>query len=124
MDMTDYLANKIADHVAGTASFTMPTQVYLALFVTATGKDGSGTEMSGTGYARQAVDFDAAVGGVAVSDDAVAPTSTGQTATHWAYMDALTSGNMLLTGELSSPVTVPDGDPITIEPGDLRIEFA
>jgi hypothetical protein len=62
--LSDYAENKLLDHVLGTASFTMPTQCYLALYTTATDDAAGGTEVTNANaYVRQAVDFDAASGG-------------------------------------------------------------
>jgi hypothetical protein len=62
-EFTDYLENKIIDHMLRNQAYTPPSTVYVALFTTATGDDGSGTEVSGGSYARQAVTLGAASGG-------------------------------------------------------------
>ena len=57
MPMSNYLRNKVLDHVNGKAAYTMPTTVYVAALTSASSVSGPGTEVStaGTGYARQAI---------------------------------------------------------------------
>lgn len=52
---TNYLEEKLLDHVFGLASYTAPTTVYLALFTSAPGESGGGTEVSAADYARKAL---------------------------------------------------------------------
>ena len=54
-EFTDFLENKIIDHMLRNQAYTPPTTVYVALFTTATTDAGGGTEVSGGAYARQAV---------------------------------------------------------------------
>ena len=46
--------NKILDHLLGTAAYTMPTTVNVALYTAAPTAAGGGTEATYTGYARVA----------------------------------------------------------------------
>ncbi|MEM4658701.1 MAG: hypothetical protein QXX77_09815 [Candidatus Methanosuratincola sp.] len=121
---TDYLENKLLDHSLGTASYTKPTAVYLGLFTAAPGESGGGTEVSGGGYARQAVTFNAASGGTTLnSSDITFPTATANwgTITHVALFDASTGGNMLYYGALTSSVVINSGQQFVILAGDLDI---
>ena len=50
---TDYLENKVLDHVVGKTSFTMPAVVAVALFTAAPSDAGGGTEVTNANnYAR------------------------------------------------------------------------
>lgn len=121
---TDYLENKLLDHSLGTNTFTKPTAVYLGLFTAAPGEGGGGTEVSGGGYARQAVTFAAASGGTTSnSADITFPTATANwgTITHVALFDASTGGNMLYYGALTSSVVINSGQQFVILAGDLDI---
>lgn len=125
--MTNYLENEILDHILGTGSWTMPSTVYLALFTAAPGEAGGGTEVSGSGYARQATAFGAASGGVASNSAIEAFTAAGGnwgTITHWALFDASTSGNMLVYGALTASRVVNDGDTISFAIGAVQITAA
>lgn len=109
-DASDYLENKLLDHSLGTSAFTMPTNVYVALFSNDPGDDNSGTELTAQpGYARQLTTFNAASGGSATNSSAETFTSSSGdwvTATHFGVMDALTAGNQLFHGELSSGIVI------------------
>lgn len=50
--LTNYLCNKLIDQTFRGQSYAFPTTLEFGLFVTQPGKDGSGTEVSGPGYAR------------------------------------------------------------------------
>ena len=121
---TDYLENKLLDHVLRNTAYTSPTTVYVALFTAAPGEAGGGTEVSGGGYARQAVTFGApSAGSTSNSADITFPTATANwgTITHFAIFDASTGGNMLYYGQLTSSVTVNSGQQLTIPAGNLTI---
>ena len=109
-NITTYAANKIQDHMLGTAEYTFPATVYLALYKASPTIAGTQTnEVSGataTAYARQAVDFDAAVAGACDNTSQITFTEAAAgddwgTISHWAIMDALTAGNMLGFGEFT-----------------------
>lgn len=119
---SDYLENALLDHALGGAAFVQPTGVYLALYTSATADDGSGTEVVGGGYGRQAVTFAAAANGVKASDIAVAFSNLpAGTVTHIAYHDAATVGNMLYHGPLAAPITVGAGEGISFAAGQLTV---
>ena len=50
---SDYLEDKVLDHVFGGNAFTAPTTLYVALYTVAPSDTGGGTEVSGGAYARQ-----------------------------------------------------------------------
>lgn len=125
--MTDYLEDKLRDHVLRNVVYTSPATVYLALFTTATTDAGGGTEVSGGSYARQAVAFQAGAAGSGAGDNSAAGTFSNMpagTVTHAALFDALTGGNMLLHAPLSSPKTPAAGDAISFAVGDIDAIFA
>jgi len=123
-EFSDYLENKIIDHLLRNQAYTPPETVYLALFTTATDDAGGGTEVSGGAYARQAVTLGAASGGHSEnSADITFPTAAADwgTVTHVALMDALTGGNMLMHTPLDASKTVNNGDTFKISAGDLDV---
>ena len=126
--MSDYLENKILDHVLSTTSFTMPTGVYLGLSTGSFNDDASGTELSGSGYARVGdIPFDAASGGVADNTSNIeftAATGSWGTVTHWGLFDASTSGNLLIHGALGTSKTIGSGDILRISAGELDVTAA
>lgn len=125
--MSNYLENEILDHILGTGSFTMPSQVYLGLAVGSLGEDGSGTELSGSGYTRKSIDFDAASG--ATTDNSAdvtfsAATGSWGTVAHFGLFDAASSGNLLIYGAFSASKTITTGDILRISAGSLDITAA
>lgn len=123
-EFSDFLENKIIDHMLRNQAYTPPATVYLALFTTATNDAGGGTEVSGGSYARQAITLAAASGGASSnSADITFPTATADwgTVTHVAIMDALTGGNMLMHSPLDASKTVSNGDTFKVNANDLDI---
>lgn len=123
--LTDYLANAVRDHVLRNTAYTSPTTVYLALFTTATTEAGTGTEVSGGSYARQAITFVAgATAGLAEQDGAISfadmPACTVKAA---AVMDAVSGGNMLIHGRLPVAVDVVVGGTFGLLDADLKVLF-
>ena len=125
MSFSNFLETEILDHVFGAAAYTAPGTMYLALYTTAPGEAGGGTEVSasGTAYARQSVAFTVS-GNTASNTSAVEyPTATDDfgTVTHVGVMDALTSGNLMAYAALASSKTIATGDVFRVPAGDLDI---
>ena len=125
--MSDYLENEILDHILGTGAYTMPSTVYVGLSTGSFNDDNSGTELSGSGYARQSIAFNAASNGTADNSGAVDfPAATGPwgTVSHFGLFDASTSGNLLIHGALTASKTVATGYILRIAAGDMDITAA
>jgi len=69
--MSDYLENAFLDHFLGTSSTSAPAAVYVGLHTADPTDAGTGTEVSGNGYARQSMAFGAASSGTASNSAAV-----------------------------------------------------
>lgn len=112
MYATNYFETMILNILRGNQAGA-PSRVYVGLFLTNPGEPGGGTEISYTGYARKQISFSAPESmedgiGIKNSSDITfntAPQAAG-TVTHLGIFDALTSGNMLLYGELSTPQAI------------------
>lgn len=123
-NLTNYLENKLIDHFLGTASYTMPTDVYVALFTVSPGEVGGGTEVTGGSYARKVATFTAASSGATSNDSNIDFTGMpAATTVAIGIFDALTSGNMLLYGTLTTNKTTDAGDTLRIATGDLDISI-
>lgn len=125
--MSDYLENKVLDHVLGTTSYTMPSTVYIGLSTGSFADDNSGTELSGNAYARQSIAFDAAASGTTDNTAAVDfPVATGSwgTVSHYGLFDASSGGNLLIHGAFTASKTVDSGDVLRISAGELDITAA
>jgi hypothetical protein len=125
MSFSNYLENKVLLHVFGATAYTAPSTLYVALFTSDPGETGSGTEVSGGSYARQTITF-TVTGNQASNTSAVEfPTATGSwgTITYAAVYDALSSGNLLAYGALTTPKTIASGDVLRIPAGDFDINL-
>jgi hypothetical protein len=123
-NLTNYLENKLIDHFLGTTTYTKPAAVYVGLFTVSPGEAGGGTEVTGGSYARKVATFTAASSG-ATSNDANIDFTGMPAATTVAIgiFDAITSGNMLLYGTLTTNKTTDAGDTLRIATGDLDISI-
>ena len=125
--MSDYLENEILDHILATGAYTMPTTVYVGLSTASLNDDNSGTELSGSGYARQSATFSAASSGTTSNSAAVEfPAATGSwgTVSHFGIYDAASSGNLLIHGAFTTGKAIASGDILKIATGDLDITAA
>lgn len=117
-----YLKNKIIKHVLGEESFTMPTNVYLALYQTDPTVADVGSEVSGGSYARQQLSFATAVDGAKTSNTAETFSSMpATTVTHWGIRDASSGGNLLYFGAFDLPIQLNAGNNLPIASGDIVI---
>ena len=122
--MSDYLENEILDHILGTGAYTAPTTVYVGLSTATLADDASGTELSGSGYARQSATFNAAASGTADNSAAIefpAATASWGTVSHFGIYDAASSGNLLIHWAFTAAKLIDTGDILKISAGDLDI---
>ena len=123
-NLSNYLENKVIDHFLGTTAYTMPTTVYIALYTAAPNDAGGGTEATGGSYARQISTFSAASGGATSNATNVDfPSMPASTIVAIGVHDALTAGNLLVWGTLSSNKALDAGDTLRIATGDLDISI-
>lgn len=106
-----------------TTAVTRPTAWYLGLFTTDPGEASGGTEVSGSGYVREAVTFTVS-GNLATNSGAIefdAATGSWGTITHVAVFDASTGGNQIAYAALSTSKAIDTGDILRVPAGDLDI---
>ena len=125
--MSNYLENALVNATLRNTSYTSPAAVYVALFTTDPTDAGSGTEVSGGSYARQAATFGSPSNGASTtSADIQFPQATGSwgTITHFGVYDASSSGNLLYHGALTASKTIETGDVFKIASGSLTVTLA
>lgn len=123
-NLSDWSENALLDWLMGGSSPTRPTARHLALFTAAPNDAGGGTEVPGSGYARQAVTFDAAAAGATSNSGAVSFTASGGsfgTVTHIGIFSAATGGNLLWHGPLAASKAVADGDSLAFAAGSIDL---
>jgi len=123
LSFSNFLENKVLDHVFGGSAYTAAGTLYLALFTTSPAEDGSGTEVSGTSYARQTVAFTVTNNTASNTSAVEFPTAGGSwgTVTHVGVYDASTSGNLLAYAALSASKAIDTADVFRVPAGDLDI---
>lgn len=130
---SNYLENKLLDHVLTSTPYAQPGARYLALFNNTSGNAATNLEagiltdeVSGGSYARVAVTFGAAVNGTATNNTQITfPVATADwgTITHVAVMDALTGGNVLLWAPVVVQKSIQTGDTFLVFTGNLSISL-
>jgi len=135
---SNYLENKLLDHVLTATSYTAPSTRYLALFTNTSGNAAANLEAgtltdevstSGSAYSRKAVTFAAASSGSSATNATVtfdAATANWGTITHVAVMDGGTagSGNVLFWGAVTTSKTIETGDTFQVSSGNLTVSLA
>lgn len=123
-NLTNYLESKLIDHFLGTTTYTKPTNVYVGLFTVSPGEAAGGTEVTGGSYARQIATFGAASSGSTTNSGNIDYTNMpAATTVAIGIFDALTSGNMLLYGALTTNKTTDAGDTLRIATGSLSVSI-
>lgn len=123
-EMSNYLEDKILDHVLKNTTYNSPSTVYLGLFTSDPTDAGTGTEVSGGSYARQSISFAAASSGTSATDANIEfPQATGNwgTISHVGILDALTSGNLLFHTPLTTSKVIDTGDIFRVSSGNLTV---
>ena len=123
---SNYTETLALTYLLTASAATRPTAWYVALFTSDPTDAGSGTECSGTNYARQSVAF--TVSGDTASNDATitfpAAGSNWGTITHVGVYTASTSGNLLFHGAVTTSKSIDTGDTFQISSGNLDITLA
>ena len=130
MAMSDYLEEKLLDHVYNGLAMTQPTAWYLALYNTDPTDADTGTEITGGGYAPTV--FTPVISGdpafiISNTADIVFPTATGDwtTINFVAVFDGADTGtaNMLDYGAITTPRTVLTDGVFKVLLGELDIQY-
>jgi hypothetical protein len=141
--MSDFLENKLVDHLFRDQTFTKPANLYVGLFTAAPNDAGGGTEVTGNNYARVTVASSLAnwagtqsagsttassgTGGVTSNNGAISfPTPSGSwgTVSHFGIFDAASAGELLFHAALADPKAINSGDSVSFAAGALTVTFA
>lgn len=125
MSRSNYSENKVLDHEFGGAAYTQPAAHYVKLHIGDPGEDC--TANAATETTRKVVTWNAASGGSKTNATQVqwtgyATISGGtETLTYFSIWDAVTAGNPLRSGALTSPVPIASGGTVTAVAGALTL---
>ena len=121
-ELSNYLEDKLLDHVLRNVSYSSPTTTFIGLYTSNPDEDNSGSEVSGGSYARQVLSVTTASGGIVTSSaDVTFPQATASwgTISHIGVLDALSGGNLLMYTALTTSKTIDEGDILKISTGSL-----
>lgn len=131
---SNYLENKVLDHVLRNTAYTQPGNLFVGLF-----KNNSLTNLEagtltdevstagGTLYARKAVTFGAAASGTATNSATVTFDAAGAdwgTVTAIAILDTVTTGNVLFYGNLTTSKLIENGDTMQFVSTNISVSLA
>jgi hypothetical protein len=127
--LSDHAEKLILDWMMTAGTAARPSAWYVALYTAAPSDAGGGTELSGSGYAREAVAFAAATSGTGTTSNTgvVIFTADGGdwgSVTHMGIHDASSGGNLLWHGSLAAAKTVADGDTLEFAVGNIDLTVA
>ena len=129
-DMSDYLEVKLLNLTLNGTAYAGMNNPYVSLHTADPTDAGTGTEVSGTGYARVTASFGVAAGTTgSVTTDAdttwSAAGSGGWGTVGWIGLwDAASGGNMLYHTALDAAKTIDEGDVFKITATNLTVALA
>lgn len=126
-EISNYLENALINVTLRATTYTAPTTVYLALYTTDPTDADTGTEVTGTNYARQSITFGAPSNGATTNSAAIEFSQAGSSWGTVAYIgirDASTAGNLLYHSPLDASKTIASGDVFRIAIGSLSVTLA
>lgn len=148
--MSNYLRNKLVDWFHRGTTFTPPATHYVALVTTTPSAGTAGTEVTGTGYARQPITLSTTTMASTGADGSTTNPSSGTTGktsnnalidwgnagsawgtvTYYEIYDASTAGNRLFFGQIvdsggaAAPRTIASADPVSFPISAMAIFWA
>lgn len=130
--LSDYLENKLIDHVFRGQAYSAPITVYVELYTSACSDAARGTEVAGGSYARASLaaslvnwagtqaagstTASSGTGGTTSNNAAISfatPSAGWGLVTHVGLSDASTAGNMLICIALTTAKTINSGDTVS-----------
>jgi len=133
--LTNYLEDKIVNHVFGSTTYTKPTNWYVGLLTATPSDSAAGTEVSGGSYARMVCAFTITGTGIAQAANTSAITFPTATA-DWGVVgwvgiyDALSGGNLAAYQNLqqsdfstTTTKTINDGDIFKFNATTIKIQL-
>jgi hypothetical protein len=125
--LSTYAQQKVLEHMVGKTSWTMPANVWVALYTATPSDAGGGTEVTGGSYARKqtvAANWGTA-SGTTISNAQlitfVTPTASWGTVGWFAIMDASTAGNQIGWAALTSSQAIGSGNTVEFAVAALTI---
>lgn len=131
MRASNFLEEAILNYFFRGQAVSRPTNLYLALYKTNPTDSDTGSEVTGGGYARQVVSFNAPSqqgdrGTITNANSIEFAQATGDWGefAYFGVRDAKDGGNLLVYGTFNKPQTVNEGTQFAIKQGDLSVSVA
>lgn len=140
--LSDYLENKLIDHVFRGQAYTAPVTIYVELYTSACSDSARGTEVTGGSYARASLAAGLAgwagtqsagsttassgTGGTTSNNSVISfatPTAGWGLVTHIGLSDASTAGNLLICTALTVSKTINSGDTVSFPAASLTTQI-
>lgn len=138
---SNWLEESVLNHFFRNSTVSSPAQVFLALYKTNPSDFDNGIEISGGGYVRQQVNFNApaqvtGIGSISNNNAIAFPQATAdwtganESVGYWGIKTAMTGGNLLAYGEFKDEGKLNDGkyavtknDQFNVGVGKITIQF-
>jgi hypothetical protein len=123
---SNYLTNKLLNHVFLGENYTAPSQFYLSFHTSNSGDNFAGAEVSSPSYSRVLASFEMEGNRIVKNTDLILSSTADE---DWEEIysvclyDKQTGGNRLAWGNLSTPVVIVNGKAAAIAAGALKIRF-
>ena len=124
--MSDYLENKLANHVFRDKDMKSPKSIWVGLFSSDPKDSHIRSELIGKGYMREEIEFDSPKNGLMKNSKEIIfhkAISLWPTVTHIYLFDSEAGGNPLFHGEVSKPISIKKNKNFVISIGDLQVGF-
>jgi hypothetical protein len=130
---SNYLENKVLDHVLRNTAYTQPGNLFVGLYTgnaltnLEAGTLSDEVSTSGTSYVRKAVTFGAASSGTATNSATVTfdpATLNWGNITAIAILDTVTTGNVLFYGNLTTAKLIETGDTMQFVTNNISVSLA
>jgi len=124
--LTAYAKRKLLDHAFGATTYSRASTVYSGLGTALSGD--YFTEWTDSNYSRQSTAFTAATLGAGTCPNTTskifnAGVGSAATITHYGIWDAVSAGNLLVTGQIDSSRVVAASDDVSLAAGALVVSF-
>lgn len=126
-EMSNYLENALINATLRATTYTAPSTVYLALYLTDPTDADTGTEVSGGSYARQSITFGAPSNGLTSNSAPIefpAATAPWGTIRYIGIRDNVTGGNLLYHTALDASKEIGTDDIFKITAGNLSVTLS
>jgi hypothetical protein len=126
MPSSFYFANEIANTYFKGNTATVPTTLYIALFLGTIARDGTGAEISAPSYSRKEIKLTAPTNGIVNNEEAVVFDQAQEewgVITNYGVFDSATGGNLIFSDSLLFNDSVSSGETLTIPALQLQLSI-